>query len=202
MIAHTTGRLTPEEYLAIERAAEFRSEYYDGRMYAMAGTSCKHVMAVSNLHFALRSELLNRPCGVGSNELRVRVPGGFYTYPDIVVVCGEPKFADDQQDTLLNPLLIIEVLSPSTEAYDRGFKFAQYRTIGSLKEYVLVSQAEPRIEVFRRRQSPDWLFSESAGLEAVCHLESVDCRLALSEVYRNIAFNDQEAPTDRPSPHA
>jgi Uma2 family endonuclease len=105
-----------------------------------------------------------------------------------VVVCGEPRFADDQEDTLLNPQLIVEVLSPSTEAYDRGFKFKQYRNIGSLEEYVLVSQIESRIEVFRRQQNGDWLFHECVGLDSVCRLESVDCSLALSAVYKNITF--------------
>jgi Uma2 family endonuclease len=186
-------RLSPQEYLEIERAAEFRSEYFDGRMYAMAGGSHKQAIVISNLVFGIRSELGKRSCLVTSSDLRVRVdPAGLCTYPDVVVVCGEPRYADNQRDTLLNPVLIIEVLSPSTEAYDRGFKSAQYRRMTSLQEYALVSQAEPRIEIFRRRAEGDWLFVESAGLEAACKLESVGCTLALSAVYENVTFGDEE----------
>src|SRR5438132_1113204 len=121
MSAHSHSRLTPEEYLAIERAAEFRSEYYQGLMYAMAGGSPSHSWIIGNTAGELRSALKRGPCRVSSTDLRIRVSAkGLYTYPDVVVVCGEPRFADDQKDTLLNPIVLIEVLSPSTEAYDRG----------------------------------------------------------------------------------
>jgi Uma2 family endonuclease len=199
MSAHAQ-RLSPEEYLAIERAAEFRSEYYNGHMYAMAGTSYRHALLVSNLVFVLRTELKGRRCSVMSNDLRVRVqPGGLYTYPDIVVVCGDPKFADDQRDTILNPALIMEVLSPSTEAYDRGFKASQYRTIESIQEYALVSQNEARIEVFRKQQGGDWLFSESVALDAVCRLESLGLSLPLAAIYENITFAVEDSADSRPS---
>src|SRR3974377_2171540 len=149
MSAHIQPRLRPEEYLEIERAAQCRSEYFNGRIYAMAGGSHRQAVVISNLVFGLRSEIAKRGCLVTSSNLRVRIdPGGLYTYPDVVVVCEKPEYADNHRDTLLNPALIMEVLSPSTEAYDRGFKSAQYRTLASLKEYALVSQAEPRIEVF------------------------------------------------------
>jgi Uma2 family endonuclease len=196
MSAHVQ-RLSPEEYLKIERAAPFRSEYFNGRMYAMAGGSHRQAIVISNLIFGLRSELGKRPCLVTSSDLRVRVdPGGLYTYPDVVVVCREPKYADNQRDTLLNPVLVVEVLSPSTEAYDRGFKSAQYRTLATLQEYALVSQVEPRVEIFRKRAEGDWLFQESAGVDAVCRMESVGCALALSAIYENVTFGDegQEAP--------
>jgi Uma2 family endonuclease len=200
MSAHVQ-RLSPEEYLKIERAAEFRSEYFNGRMHAMAGGSHKQAIIIGNLVSALHNELSKRRCLVTSSDLRVRVdPGGLYTYPDVVVVCGEPKYADNQRDTLLNPVLIVEVLSPSTEAYDRGFKSAQYRTMESLQEYALVSQMEPRIEVFRRQAEGGWLLLESAGQEAVCRLESVGCSLALPAVYENVTFGedgDQPPPPPR-----
>jgi Uma2 family endonuclease len=198
MSAHVQ-RLTPEEYLKIERAAEFRSEYFNGCMYAMAGGSYRQAVIINNLSFALRSEFGNRQCQVTTNDVRVRVdPGGLYTYPDLVVVCGQPKYADNHRDTILNPVLIIEVLSPSTEAYDRGFKSAQYRALASLQEYALVSQTEPRIEIFRRRAEGDWFFAESAGLEAACRMESVGCTLGLSAVYENVTFGDEEpAPPPR-----
>jgi Uma2 family endonuclease len=202
MSAPLQSHLTPEEYVAIERAAQFRSEYYNGRMYAMPGGSHAHAIAIHNMGRILGNLLEERPCLVTSSDLRVRVePGGLYTYPDIVVVCGKPQYADDQRDTLLNPVLIIEVLSPSTEAYDRGFKSAQYRAMASLEEYALVSQAEPRIEVYRR-QGAHWLLSEYIGLEAVCRLESVGCSLTLSAVYKNIAFGGEDSGAFRPSPSA
>src|SRR6266849_2096693 len=194
MSAQPQPRLTPEQYLEIERAAEFRNEYYNGRMYAMSGGSHPHAIVIGNLAFALRSGLGKRPCLVTPIDLRVRVaPTGLYTYPDVVVVCGEPRYADDQRDTLLNPILLIEVLSPSTEAYDRGFKSAQYRTLESLQEYALVSQAEPRVEVFRRQDGGHWLLSEFVGLEVACRFESVGASVALVEVYDKVTFDGDEA---------
>ena len=141
----------------------------------------------------MHTGLKKRPCSVVSSELRLRVsPDGLYTYPDVIVICGNPRFADDQRDTLLNPALIVEVLSPSTEAYDRGFKSAQYRTVESLEEYALVSQSEPRVEVFRRQAGAQWLFSEAIGLESVCHFESLDCAVPLSEIYAKVAFSPDD----------
>jgi Uma2 family endonuclease len=194
MSAQAQPRLTPEQYLELERAAEFRHEYYNGRMYAMPGGTFPHVVVIGNLSRELGNALKKRPCVVATSDLRVRVSAnGLYTYSDIAVVCGPPKLLDGHKDTLLNPILIAEVLSPSTEAYDRGFKFAQYRTLESLQEYALVSQTEPRVEVFRRQSSGDWLLSEAVGLEAVCRFESVNSIVALSEIYANITFGGEEA---------
>ncbi len=135
--------------------------------------------------------------------MRVRVSKtGLYTYPDIVVVCGEPRFVDGLADTLLNPILIIEVLSPSTEAYDRGFKFAQYRTLESLQEYALVSQSEPLVEIFRRQLSGDWLFSVSTGMEAVCRFDSVNCTVAMKDIYDKVTFGGDDTIANRPSPES
>ena len=201
MAAQPQPRLTPEQYLEIERAEEFRHEYYDGRMYAMSGASYPHVLITGNLNFALRTQLRTRPCVVGTSDFRVRVsPDGLYTYPDVVVLCGEPKFADNQADTLLNPVLLIEVLSPSTEAYDRGFKFAQYRKLETLREYALVSQSEPRVEVFGRRDDGHWMLSEFVGMEDSCRLESIDCRIALAGIYDKVTFSGEAGLTARPSP--
>ncbi|HEY7391148.1 MAG TPA: Uma2 family endonuclease [Bryobacteraceae bacterium] len=193
MSAHP-HRLTPEEYLALDRAAEIRSEYYNGQMYAMAGGSLNHAVIINNTGRMLGNMLEDRPCLVVSNDVRVRVQSLFYAYPDIVIICGEPQFADDRTDTILNPLLLFEVLSRSTERYDRVFKWDQYQTIPSLREYVLVSQFEPRIEVFRPQPGGNWLFSESTGLGATCHLESIACELPLSRVYRNVTFGAAETP--------
>ena len=190
MSARPQPHLTPEQYLEAERAAEFRHEYYNGQMYAMSGGSYQHGQIIGNLTAQLSKALNPRPCSVIPNDLRLRVsPHGLYTYPDVIVICGEPRFADDRSDTLLNPALIVEVLSPSTEAYDRGFKSAQYRTVQSLEEYALVSQAEPRVEVFRRQPGGHWLLSEAIGIEAVCHFESLDCAVPLAEIYAKVAFN-------------
>jgi Uma2 family endonuclease len=190
MSAQSQPRLTPEQYLEAERAAEYRSEYYCGHIYAMSGGSYQHFQIIGNISGELHAALKKRPCSVGSSDLRLRVSAdGLYTYPDVVVICGDPRFADDQKDTLLNPALIVEVLSPSTEAYDRGFKSAQYRTLESLDEYVLVSQAEPRIEVFRRQSGGHWLLSEAIGLEAVCRFESLECGIPLADIYDKVTFS-------------
>jgi Uma2 family endonuclease len=189
MSAQPHAKLTEEEYLRIERAAEFKSEYYDGQMYAMSGGSYAHGKIIPNLASALIQRLGGKGCSVTTTEVRVRVsPRGFYTYPDIAVVCGAPKFADDQTDTLLNPTLLVEVLSPSTEAHDRGFKFAQYRQLESLREYALVSQTEPRVEIFRRQPSGEWLLSEATGLHATCRFDSAGCEVPLAEIYYDVSF--------------
>jgi Uma2 family endonuclease len=189
MSAQPQTRLTEEEYLAIERAAEFKSEYYDGHMYAMSGGSASHAQIIGNLTRELGAALRQKPCSVMPNDLRVRVsPDRFYTYPDVAIVCGPMRFADDQKDTLLNPTLLIEVLSHSTENRDRGFKFDRYREIDSVEEYALVSQFEARVEVFRRQASNQWLFSVFAGLESSCAFDSAGETVSLAEIYHRIEF--------------
>jgi Uma2 family endonuclease len=193
MSAHAQSSLTPEQYLEIERAAEFKSEYYAGRMYAMSGASYPHGLIIGRLTSKLDAALEHGPCAVIPNDLRVRVlPRGLYTYPDIVVICGEPKFAHDQKDTLVNPTFVVEVLSPSTEAYDRGFKSSQYRKIESLQEYALVSQTEARLEVFRRQAGGGWLLSEFAGLDAVSRFDSLGCEIRLADIYAKVTLTGDE----------
>lgn len=190
--------LSPEQYLEAERSAAFRSEYYSGHVYAMSGGSYRHFQIIGNITGELHAALKKRPCSVGPTDLRLRVsPDGLYTYPDVVVICGEPQFADDRNDTLLNPTLIVEVLSPSTEAYDRGFKAAQYRTLESLEEYALIAQAEPRVEVFRRQPGGHWLLSEAIGLAAVCRFESLDCSVPLVDIYDKVTFSPGDAMASR-----
>jgi Uma2 family endonuclease len=180
-------RITPEQYLEIERAAETKSEYYNGQMYAMSGGSYRHAQVIGNVTGELWTRLKGQPCSVTPSDMRARTsPSGLYTYPDVMVICGEPIFADGRSDTVLNPTLMIEVLSPSTESKDRGFKFAQYRRIESLREYVLISQDEARVECFVRQPTGQWLLAEFVGLDAICHLESVDCDLPLSEIYYRV----------------
>ena len=195
MAAQPQPRLTPEEYLALERAAESRSEYFDGHMYAMSGSSYRHFVITGNLGFGLRSAVGQRGCTVGTSDMPVLVsPRGLYTYPGVIVVCGEPRFADGSADTLLNPIVLIEVLSPSTEGHDRGFQAAQFRMIESLQEYALVSQTEPRVEIFRRQVGGAWLLTEAIGLEQCCRFESIDCTIALKDVYAKVVFGGEDAP--------
>ena len=182
--------LSPEEYLAIERESEIRSEYLDGEMFAMSGESRQHNLILTNLVRELSLQLKRRPCEVYTNDQRVRVPEtGLYTYPDVVVVCGEPSFEDESVDTLLNPVLIVEVLSPTTEAYDRGKKFAGYRTIPTLAEYVLISQDKAHVEQFLRQVGGDWLFTATSGRERSVSLASIQCELALEEIYDKVALS-------------
>jgi Uma2 family endonuclease len=192
MSAQPPARLTEEEYLEIERATEFRNEYYDGHMYVMSGGSATHAFIIGNLMGALHNALREKPCRIASSDFRVRVPPErFYTYPDIVVVCDPIQLF--QKDTLLNPVLLIEVLSPSTESRDRGFKFDRYRAIDSLQEYALVSQFEPHVEVFRRHEAGKWLFSVFKGLETTCTFESIGVTVPLSEIYRKVEFENEPA---------
>ncbi len=180
-------RLTPEEYLAIERKAEYKSEYFNGEMFAMSGASERHVSIVANIMYLLVGQLRRRPCKAYASDMRVRVsPTGLYTYPDVVVVCGQPQFADDQRDTLLNPTLIVEVLSESSKDYDRGGKFEHYRSLASLNEYVLIAQDKYHVEHFVRQPDNRWLLSETNWLEDTIHLSSIDCDLALIEVYDKV----------------
>src|SRR2546422_1674643 len=179
--------LTPEEYLALERKAEYKSEYLAGEMFAMSGASPRHVLIVTNVVAELRGQLKQRPCTVYSSDLRVKVsPTGLYTYPDVVVVCDQPQFADEQRDTLLNPTLIVEVLSESTKDYDRGEKFEHYRTLPSLREYILIAQDKYHVEHFVRQPDNRWLLSETNLLEDTIHLSSIACDLALAEDYDKV----------------
>ena len=187
-------RYTPEEYLELERAAEYKSEYIDGEIYALAGASPAHTRIIWNIVGELSPQLKGRPCHGYMTEMKVRVtPTKMYTYPDVVIVCGEEQFADDQHDVLINPTVIFEVLSPSTEAYDRGGKFAHYRRLDSLTDYVLVAQNQALVEHFMR-QGDQWMLSEISDLGAGVYLASVDCTLALAEIYDNVEFPDPPPP--------
>lgn len=180
-------RLSPQEYLAAERQAEVRSEYLDGGVFAMSGASRRHNLIVVNIAASLHGQLKGRACETYAGDMRIHIPAtGLYTYPDVTVVCGEPRFEDAELDTLLNPTLLIEVLSSSTEGYDRGRKFAQYRTLESLREYVLVSQEEVRVELFTRQPDEHWLLSEAGRLDATLPLASVGCELRLADAYDRV----------------
>ena len=174
---------SPEEYLTLERAAETKSEYVDGYIYAMTGASRAHNLVTVNISLRLGNQLLNRPCEIYVADMRVKAATArSYRYPDITVVCGQPEFEDPRFDTLTNPTVLIEVLSPTTEASDRGRKFAEYQRIPSLREYLLVAQDLPRIERYAR-QAKGWLLTVAEGLEAKVRLDAIDCALDLAEVY-------------------
>lgn len=177
---------TPGQYLQLERASEIRHEFLDGVMYAMAGESRDHSRICFNLAAVIGAQLREKQCEGFSPNMKVRAgTGGLYAYPDLMV-CGQAKFHDDQGDVLLNPTVIFEVLSPSTEKYDRGEKLRRYRNeIDSLQDYVLVSQDRLRVECHHRESNETWSSSEVTGLEAVLTLQSIGCQIPLSEVYRN-----------------
>jgi len=176
--------LTAEEYLAVERKARFKSEFYKGEMFAMAGADKAHNLIVSNVLRVLGNQLLERDCNLYPSDMRVKVRQlDKYTYPDISVTCGEEIFEDDQVDTLLNPVLIIEVLSDSTEAYDRGMKFEHYQHIGALSEYLLIAQNSCRVEQYMRQHNKKWTYQEFHSLDDVVALKAIGCVLALKEIY-------------------
>ena len=187
--------LTPEQYLEIERAAEFKSEYYRGEMFAMSGARVAHIQIVANAMRELGNQLGEGPCEPLSNDMRVCVkPVDLYTYPDIVVVCGELKFLDDTLDTLLNPTLIIEVLSESTEAYDRDKKFELYGALESLAEYVMISCLRVRVERYTRQPDGSWNYNSKTNLEDTIDLKSVGCHLRLADLYKRVAFAQPASP--------
>ncbi|MEW6207642.1 MAG: Uma2 family endonuclease [Acidobacteriota bacterium] len=197
-LARSEPLYTVDEYLALERASEERHEYLDGQIYAMAGESPQHGDICTNLTIAIGSQLRGTPCRVWSKDIKVRSgpapkkgysTKGLFSYPDLLVVCGEPQFHDEYRDVLLNPTVIIEVLSPTTEAFDRGEKWSRYQTwIPSLIDYVLVLQSKPQIEHFLRQPEGEWLYSLVKGLEGSLRLSSIDCTLRLAEVYDRIVF--------------
>ena len=187
MAAEPHPRLSEEEYLRLERESEVRHEYLAGEIVAMVGASKDHNRIVTSTSFALYAQLRRRPCDLFSNGMRVRVSlSGLYAYPDLTVVYGDPLFFEEDSNTLLNPTVIIEVLSPSTEGYDRGKKFQHYRGLRSLKEYLLISQDTYHIDHFVRQGEIGWLLTEYDGPAATLDLASIDCTLALADVYEKV----------------
>jgi Uma2 family endonuclease len=179
--------LTPQEYLALERKSNHKSEYWGGEIFAMAGASERHNLVATNVIVTLGTQLRGRNCRVYPSDMRVRVPAtGLYTYPDVVVVCGKPQFEDNENDTLLNPTIIIEVLSKSTEGYDRGRKFQNYRSLDSLTEYILIAQDAYRIEQYVRQPDNQWLLSETQDPLGQVQLPTINCTLAVADVYDKV----------------
>lgn len=188
-VANPIHRLTEAEYLDLERRAEFKSEFLDGEMFAMAGGTIAHSLIASNLIFALRTQLKGCPCRVYTSDLRVKVQAsGLYTYPDVSLACGQDRLDDEHEDTLLNPVVIVEILSDSREAYDRGKKFELYRQLPSLREYLLVNQYKPLVEQYIRQESGAWILRDLAGLEGKLALPSVGITIAMADVYTDVRF--------------
>lgn len=194
MTAVPKKKLTAQEYLAIERAAEFRSEFYNGEMFAMAGATGEHNRIKENFGGELYARLKGGPCESFSTDQRVLVsPTGLYTYPDILVVCGEVEYADGLFDTIVNPRVIVEVLSDSTEAYDRGAKFRQYRQIPTLEEYILIAQKEPAIDQFVRQPNGLWVLTTYTQLGETFRMSSVPLEIPMADIYRRVKFPSLEA---------
>jgi Uma2 family endonuclease len=198
-VAHPVHRLTEAEYLEIERRAELKSEFLDGEMFAMSGGTSSHSLIASNMIRAIGNQLKGCPCVVYTSDMRVKVqPSGLYTYPDLSVACGQREFEDEHEDTLLNPAVVVEILSDSREAYDRGQKFAFYRQVPSLRECLLVNQHEPLMDQYVRQESGQWLLRDVAGLQGKLSLPSVGITIDMAEVYADIAFKPGPRPHERP----
>lgn len=188
-LAEPIKKLTEAEYLEIERAAETKSEFFDGEMFGMSGGSPRHSQIAMNLSRELGNYLRGHPCTPYNSDLRVKVDAtGLFTYPDLSIVCGPLDLAEGTKDTVINPAVIVEVLSPSTEGYDRGKKFENYRLISSLKEYLLVSQDSPHIEQFIRSSPGEWTLREASGFESSLSLPALDISISLGEVYLDVDF--------------
>jgi Uma2 family endonuclease len=189
MASNPKRLFTPEEYLEIERKAEYKSEYIDGEIFAMAGASQVHNVIAGNIFALLHPQSRKKGCRVYISDMRVDLSKyGMYSYPDIAVVCDQPKFSDKHKDNLVNPVLIIEVLSDSTEAYDRGEKFMRYRKLLTFSEYVLVSQPNHYAEHYVRQANKQWLMSEVNSLRKSIHLSAIDYDLRMSAIYETIEF--------------
>lgn len=188
---------TPEEYLLLERAANFKSEYVAGKIYAMARVSKEHNLITASVIAELHGQLRGRNCGTYPSDMRVKVgETGLYAYPDVSVVCGEAEYLDQRGDVLLNPTVIVEVMSPSTEDYDRGEKAKYYRQIASLTDYILIAQDQRWIEHYARRSDSQWALSEVALPNDEVVLASIGCTLRFDDIYRQVPMT----PPSRPGP--
>lgn len=190
-------RMTADEYLAFERASDTKHEFFNGEIIDFAGTSRNHAQLVQNFAGLLYMHARAKGCLTFTTDLRVRIgKARAYTYPDVVVVCGEPQFADDQEDALLNPTIIFEVLSPSTEIVDRVRKFTHYTSLPSLQEYLLVSQSHPHIEQYTRQSDGRWLYSRVTTLADQLTLLSANCTLNFTDIYENVRLNPDQLDED------
>ncbi len=182
-------KLTVEEYLAFERASESKHEYYDGDVFAMTSGTPAHSLIASNFIREAGNVLKGRPCVVYTSDLRVKVnPSGLYTYPDVTIVCREQLFDDELRDTLVNPSVIVEVLSKSTASYDRGPKSKHFRKVESLQALIFIEQESPAVEVYRRQSDGNWILSDATELTDSTAIEPIGILIPLAEIYRNVSF--------------
>ncbi len=192
MAVHPETFISEDDYLRREIEAEYRSEYFNGEIFAMSGGSEAYALITLNVAATLRAALRGKSCRVYATDLRVRVsPTGLYTYPDVIAVCGERKFYEKQKDTLLNPTVIVEVLSKSTQGYDRGQKFEHYRALDSLQEYITIAQDRVHVEHYARQNDNRWLLTEMNALDTVLHLPSLGCEILLTDVYEDIELPNE-----------
>ena len=180
---------TPEQYLALEAEADFKSEYYEGQIYNMAGASDPHNVIAGNTIAALNICLRGKPCKPRPSDAKVcSSDEGLFSYPDVTVVCGPPQFYDGTKNVIINPKLLVGVLSPSTEAADRGKKFAKYKQLESFTDYLLVAQDEPQIDYYIKQANGDWLQKSFRGMDAEIYIASLDCTLRLADIYDAVLF--------------
>lgn len=183
--------MTEAEYLAFEEQSEVKHEFVNGEVYAMTGGSVRHNLIANQTGASLIRQLLDKDCIVPSNDTRIKVQSKVaHRYPDVTVICGQIDYFDNRVDTVTNPIVLIEVLSHSTEIIDRNDKFNEYTQLSSLQEYVLISQDTPQIERFLRQESGDWLYTRVIGIDGILELPSIDCQLVLADVYRKVELTD------------
>ena len=201
VIAQPDQFISEEDYLLLERASRTKHEYYHGRIYAMAGAKEAHNLIAGNVIASLHRQLRQKPCRVYPSDMRVKImKTGLNTYPDVVVVCGQPQFTDDELDTISNPVVIIEILSPSTERYDRGMKFQHYRTIDTLRDYILIAQNHHHIEHFSRQDTTLWLFQAATEPAVALTIPSIECALLLQDVYEKVELQQETEVITRDIP--
>ena len=183
--------ITPEEYLVLEEVAEYRSEYYQGEIFAMTGGTVNHNRIARDICQALTEDFEGKPCEAFMNDVRLLVQdNGLYTYPDLMVVCGDIVFAEGRDDTVTNPIVLVEVLSKSTGNYDRGPKFELYRALDTLQDYVLVDQAKVHVEHFKRLPDNRWILQEFNHLTDTLHIETIQFEMSLQKIYRNVTWDE------------
>jgi Uma2 family endonuclease len=200
MTAQPKQYRTEQEYIDFERASTCKHEYFDGQIYAMTGASRNHNLIAGNTLAMLHSQLRRKPCEIFPSDMRVKVVRtGLYTYPDLVVICGKPEFTDDQLDTIINPLVLIEILSPSTERYDRGMKSQHYRTIETLQDYLLIAQDQHHVEHYARQDTGLWLLEEALGVGSTLTIRSIGCTLALGDIYEKVELTPEHPGISRES---
>jgi len=182
---------TPEEYLALEESSDYRSEYYQGEIFAMSGGSANHNRIIRNLLVALTLALEGRGCEAFATDLRLFVKkNGLYTYPDLMVICDQLEFIKGRTDTIINPVVIVEVLSKSTQDYDRGTKFELYRAIETFQDYLLIDQSRIHVEYFHRLDDGRWILQEYNLIEDALIVESISFKLALSRIYQGVDWQN------------